>query len=140
MRSAFIAAACALLLIPAGAAAQSSPFAPLPQTPPQQPQQPVPFDDGSQDDGLSGRGAALIVGGGLLFVLGVAVAIAVDARRNAPTGPRRGRPGDPNPRGDDEVEGLPGERKKRDRRQQEKQKATAKRARQARKKNRPIRK
>ncbi len=139
MRAALIAVVASLLLLPAGAMAQSSPFAPLPQPAQEQPQ-PTPTGNGDQSDGLSSTAAALIVGGGLLFVIGVGVAIGFDARRNAPADSRPGRPDGSRPRGEDEIEGLPGERKKRDRRQQEKQKATAKRARQARKRNRPVRK
>ncbi len=139
MRAALLAVVASLLLLPAGASAQSSPFAPLPTPAPEQPT-PVPVDGTDQSDGISSTGAALIIGGGILFVIGVGVAIGLDARRNAPADPRPGSPGAGPGRREDEIEGLPGERKKRDRRQQEKQKATAKRARQARKKNRPVRK
>lgn len=132
MRSAVLAALVAALLLPAGAAAQSSPFAPLPTPQSEQPAAPVASND--DDEGISSLQQTLLIAAGIAFVLGIGLLIARDARRNAPVDARASRPYDVEP-----VDGV-GERKKRDARAQQKQKAAAKRARQARKKNRPVRK
>lgn len=138
MRIALFAVLAALLLLPAGAVAQSAPFQPLPAAPPDTP---IPTQTAPKDDsGISGTGEVLIIGLGLLFVVGVGVAIALDARRSAPADPRPGRRGFGGSPGEGTAEGVAGERKRRDAQAQRKQKAAAKRARQARKKNRPVRK
>ena len=133
MRSALAVALAAVLLAPAAAGAQSSPFQALPapqQTEPQAPAQGATPGGG----GISGTQQALLIFAGVALVLAIGVAIARDARQHAPSD---GRPGSPARTPD--APGEPGERKKRDSRAADRQKAAAKRARQARKKNRPLR-
>ncbi len=135
MRPALVAVLVAILLAPAGAAAQSSaPFAPLPQAPPQQPETVVAAPGQETGEGISGLEQGLLIAAGVLLVLGIGFLIARDAKHNAPGEDRPARP----------YEALDaeaaGERKKRDPRATQKQKAAAKRARQARKRNRPVRK
>lgn len=134
MRSVVLAVLVAVLLAPAGAAAQSAPFAPLPAAPQDQGQPAPTTSSTSQDQGISSLQETLLIAGGILLVLGIGVFIARDARRNAPGDGRPSRPYDVEP-----VDG-PGVRKKPDPRAAQKQKAAAKRARQARKRNRPVRK
>lgn len=134
MRSALAAFLVAFLLAPAGAAAQSAPFAPLPQAPPAQPETVVVPPGGETGDGISALQQGLLIAAGVIFVLGIGFLIARDAKHNAPGEDRPGRPYVA-----ETAEAL-GERKKRDARTVQKQKAAAKRARQARKKNRPVRK
>lgn len=132
MRSVLLAVLAAALLTPAAAAAQSAPFAPLPEAPQEQ-QAPVAVDSGTDDGGISALAQGLLILAGVALVLGIGFAIARDARRNAPAEARPGREA-----GTPTAEGM-GERKKPDPRAAQKQKAAAKRARQARKKNRPVR-
>ncbi len=134
MRSALAAVLVVLLLTPALAAAQSSPFQPLPSAP--QETAPPVTSTSADDGGVSSLQQTLLIGAGILFVLGIGFAIAWDARRNAPGADRPGA----RPLPKDEREEAVGERKKRDPRSQAKQKAAAKRAREARKRNRPVRK
>lgn len=134
VRSTAVAVLAALLLMPSVALAQSTPFAPLPAAPQEQTDPTVTTAPAADDDGISSLQQTLLIGAGILFVLGIGVAIAYDARRNAPGEDRPGAR--PLPKDENEI----GERKPRDPRTQAKQKAAAKRARQARKKNRPVRK
>ncbi|MCW3012353.1 MAG: hypothetical protein JWO90_2757 [Solirubrobacterales bacterium] len=134
MRSALVAVLAAALLAPVSAGAQSAPFAPLPQAPQPQPETVVVAPGSSGDEGISSFQQALLIAAGVLFVVGIGVLIARDARRNAPVDPRPPRPYET-----EALEGA-GERKKRDARTTQKQKAAAKRARDARRRNRPVRK
>lgn len=134
MRSVLLAVLAAVLLLPAGARAQSSPFQPLPQSAPDPTQTTAPAPSTSSGGGISSLQQTLLIGAGILFVLGIGVLIARDARRNAPADPRPARGF-----GDEALDGT-GARKKPDPRAAQKQKAAAKRARQARKRNRPARK
>lgn len=134
MRLPLLVVLAALLLAPAGALAQSSPFQPLPSAPPEQPA-PVAPGGGQDDGGISGLQQGLLIFAGIGLVLGIGYLIARDAKRNAPAEPR-GAPGTIA----GAAPGTVGERKKPDPRAAAKQKAAAKRARQARKKNRPVRK
>jgi len=131
MRSAFVVVLVAALLLPGVATAQ---FQPLPPAPPPAPET-VAVNPGSGDDGLSGLQQAILILAGVVLVVGIGLAIARDARRQAPVEPRPGQRSGPSSTGD----GV-GERKKPDPRAAQKQKAAAKRARQARKRNRPVRK
>ncbi len=135
MRSALIAVLVAALLVPAGAFAQSAPFQPLPQAPLEEPP-PVVTSPGQGDGGISGLQEGLLIFAGIALVLGIGVAIARDARRNAPA---EARPTSGGSVAGAAGEGV-GERRKPDPRAAQKQKAAAKRARQARKRNRPVRK
>src|SRR3954462_2213419 len=75
------------LAVPAGALAQSSPIAPLPQpAPSEQPTvQTVPSTSSSTgDDGLGTLGQVLIYGSGALLLVGIAWLVVRDARRRAP--------------------------------------------------------
>ena len=80
-------AAAALLLsltLAAPALAQDNPLGPLP-TPAPAPPETVVVSPGADDgDGLSAWQQALIFGGGLLLLGGIAYAIVSDARRRAP--------------------------------------------------------
>ena len=79
-------AVCLVLLLPAGAAAQSNPFGPLPQTPqPTETQAPSTLAD--QDDGMDTWQQLLIFGGAIALIAGIAFAILGDAKRNAPATP-----------------------------------------------------
>lgn len=135
MRFVLMGVLIAALLAPAKAIAQSAPFQPLPQAPAPAPE-PVTADPGADAGGISSLQQTLLIAGGVLFVLGIGVAIARDARRNAPAETRPARGGS--------AAGTPGEgvgeRRKPDPRAVQKQKAAAKRAREARKRNRPVRK
>lgn len=75
---------CVLALaLPAGAAAQSNPFAPLPQTPqPTETQAPTTLAD--QNDDLSTWQEVLIFGGAIALIAGISFAILGDAKRRAP--------------------------------------------------------
>jgi len=83
-------AACALAVGAAPAAAQTGdPFEPLP---PAQTDPPVVVPTAQEEDeGLAAWQQTLLIAGGALFVLGIGVAIARDARQHAPDD--RGRPG-----------------------------------------------
>jgi hypothetical protein len=81
-----IAAVASLLALPAGAGAQSSPFAPLPQ--PQQ-QQPTTTTGSTTSTDSSGGGLKswqeiLIFMGGIVLIGGIGYGIVLDARRSAP--------------------------------------------------------
>lgn len=77
------------LLAPAGALAQSSPFGPIPQAPPEPVPTVAPVDD-PNDDGLSRTQEILIGVAGFVLLGGIAWAIVRDARANAPVDdPRR---------------------------------------------------
>jgi len=133
MRSALVAVLAAVLLAPAGAAAQS-PFQPLPPAPPPPPET-VVTEPGDDESGISALQQGFLILAGVVLVVGIGVAIARDARRNAPVEARPGGGSGGASAGEDA-----GARKKTDARAAQKQKAAAKRARQARKKNRPVRK
>lgn len=127
-------AACVLGAGAAPAAAQSGdPFGPLP---PAQTDPPVVVPTApEEDEGLAGWQQTLLIAGGALFVLGIGVAIARDARQHAPDDRRR--PGQPasgfaGGPGSDASPGR-GSVAPRDRR---KARAKARTARQSRKKNR----
>ncbi|HWT94113.1 MAG TPA: hypothetical protein VN238_14000 [Solirubrobacteraceae bacterium] len=79
----------AALIAPAGALAQSSPFGPIPQAPPE----PVPTvapANSNDDDGLTRTQEILIGLAGFALLGGIAWAIVRDARANAPVAdPRR---------------------------------------------------
>jgi hypothetical protein len=74
----------ALLALPAGAPAQQSPFAPLPQA--AQPETPTvvvqPSTNGN--GGLAGWQQGLIVAAGMILLVGIGWAIVSDARHKAP--------------------------------------------------------
>lgn len=131
MRTALAALLAAALLAPAAAVAQT-PFQPLPAAPPQQTTPAAPAQ-GTGDDGITPLQQGLLIFAGIALVLGIGIAIARDARRNAPAE----RPPIP---GGVTAATPDGERRRPDPRAAQKQKAAAKRARQARKKNRPVRK
>ena len=77
-------AAIALGAGAAPAAAQTGdPFEPLPQAPAEPPVV-VPTTSDDDDEGLASWQQTLLIAGGTLFVLGIGVAIARDARRHAP--------------------------------------------------------
>jgi len=135
MRSALVAVLVAALLAPPVAAAQSSPFQPSPSPAPAPPTETVVTESGSDDGGISTLQQTFLILAGVVLVVGIGVAIARDARRNAPV---EARPGSGSG-GTSAGEGA-GTRKQLDRRAAQKHKAAAKRARQARKKNRPVRK
>ncbi len=83
-------AACALGTAAAPAAAQTGdPFGPLPP-PRTEPPVVVPTAP-EEDEGLKSWQQTLLIVGGALFVVGIGVAIARDARQHAPE--ERGRPG-----------------------------------------------
>ena len=80
-------AAAALLLsfaLVAPSAAQDNPFAPLPTPAPEPPETVVVAPDPDGGDGLDPWQQALIFGGGLILLGGIAYAIVSDARRRAP--------------------------------------------------------
>ncbi len=137
MRSALVAVLVAALLAPSVAAAQSSPFQPLPPAPAPAPPptETVPPAPGSDDSGISALQQGLLILAGVVLVVGIGVAIARDARRNAPVEALPGSGSGGASAGEDAAA-----RKKTDARAAQKHKAAAKRARQARKKNRPVRK
>ncbi len=109
-----------LLVAPAGALAQA-----LPQTPFAPPAETTTTTiDPDDDGGLSSLQQALIVAAGVVFVLGIGLYIAKDARTVAPV-----------TEGELEAE----DREMRKPRPDARRRAQAKRARQARKKNRPGR-
>ena len=137
MRPAVAAVLIALLLVPATAFAQSSPFAPLPQAQDTQTQTTAPAQGGTgQGEGISSLQETLLIAAGIVLVLGIGLLIARDARKNAPVDSSRpDRPFD-----DAQVVDGVGVRRKPDPRAAQRQKAAAKRARQARKRNRPVRK
>lgn len=129
MRTALLAALLSALLLPAGAAAQSSPFQPLPQAPVET-QPPATTAPGSASNGgISGLQQTLLILAGVVFVVGIGFAIARDARAQAPVTDRELRRAE---------EGSTPEHERP--RADPKAKAAAKRARQARKRNRPVRK
>ncbi len=135
MRFAVLAVLAAALLLPTAAAAQSAPFAPLPQAQPDQTATvPVAATPSSDSGGISSLQETALIAGGVLLVLATGVLIARDARRNAPADPRPARPYEV-----ETVDGV-GERRRPAPRAAQRQKAAAKRARQARKRNRPVRK
>ncbi len=139
MRSVLVAVLAAALLVPAVAAAQSSPFqpfspAPVPAPAPAPPPATVPAAPTADDGGISALQQALLILSGVVLVFGIGLAIARDARKNAPVEPRPGSSSGAASAGD-----AAGTRKKPDPRAARKHKAAAKRARQARKKNRPVR-
>ncbi len=135
MRSALVAVLTAALLVPAVAAAQSSPFQPFAPAPTPAPApETVPVAPKPDDGGISALQQALLILSGVVLVFGIGLAIARDARKNAPVEPRPGSSGGAASAGD-----AAGTRKKPDPRAARKHKAAAKRARQARKKNRPVR-
>lgn len=72
-----------LVALAGPAAAQQSPFAPLPQGQPAEPP-PVVVAPDSTDDGLKTWQELLIFGAGLILLGGIAWAIVTDARRKAP--------------------------------------------------------
>jgi hypothetical protein len=117
----------AQLALPAAALAQGSPFAPIPQAPPQQTAPPEDVEDDDGDEGLSETQQLLIAVAGIALLGGIAWAIVRDARRAAPVEAR-------SPATDS------GERTKGSRtppkRRVEQNRARAKTARQARKRNR----
>ena len=134
MRSILVAVLAAALLAPAGAAAQS-PFQPLPPAPAPAPApETVVTEPGSEDGGISALQQAFLIIAGVVLVVGIGVAIARDARKNAPVEARPGSGSGGAAAGVDA-----GTRKKTDARAAQKHKAAGKRARQARKKNRPVR-
>jgi hypothetical protein len=75
-----------LLVLPAAAVAQQSPFSPLPA--PQEPQQPTTTGSTSTttDDsgGLKSWQEILIFAGGVVLIAGIGYGIVMDARRSAP--------------------------------------------------------
>ena len=75
----------ALAAAPAGAAAQGSPFSPIPQAPPQQTAPPAPDPAADEDEGsLTRLQEILIAIAGIILVTGIAWAIVRDARQVAP--------------------------------------------------------
>jgi hypothetical protein len=81
-----VAAAVCLFALPAGAWAQSSPFAPLPQPQQQQPTTTTastPTVD-SGGGGLKSWQEILIFMGGIILIGGIGYGIVMDARRSAP--------------------------------------------------------
>ena len=80
-------AAAALLLslaLAVPAVAQDNPLGPLPTPAPAPPETVVVAPDPNGGDGLDGWQQALIFGGGLVLLGGIAYAIISDARRRAP--------------------------------------------------------
>ncbi len=124
MRHALLAVLVAALLLPAGARAQSDPFQPL-DAAPTQTQAPAPAQS-SSGGGISSLQQTLVILAGVVFVVGIGIAITRDARAQAPVTDRELR----------EAEEPDRQRPRADPRA----KAAAKRARQARKRNRPVRK
>jgi hypothetical protein len=122
------------LLAPAGALAQSSPFGPIPQAPPEP--TPTVVDAGSDDDeGLSRSQEILIGVAGFVLLIGIGYAIVRDARANAPVDDPRRDPVLAGGLDDEEVSRRSGSRTpKQQRVKTNRQKAKA--ARQARKRNR----
>ena len=119
----------AALAVPVGIAhAQSSPFAPLPPSQPQQAPPPTVTSStaaSTDNGGLKGWQQVLIFAGGGILLLGIAWAIVSDARSHAPTG--------------DETEDQHVEKLRREddiKRRKAKNRAAAKRSRAARKRNR----
>jgi hypothetical protein len=119
-----------VLLAPAAALAQQSPFGPIPPAPPEQtapPEDESPSSSNDEDDGLSRRQQILITLAGVLLLGGIGYAIVRDARSAAPV--------EHHLREDEGGTRSRGTRTPKDRRV-ERGRARAKRARQARKKNR----
>jgi hypothetical protein len=118
----------AALAVPAGAFAQSSPFAPLPPAQTAAPDTGPVQTTSSSDTGGSGLKSwqeILIFGAGGVLLLGIAWAIVSDAREAAPTG--------------DETEGQSESRARREaehRQRKARARAAGKRSRAARKRNR----
>jgi hypothetical protein len=112
--------------LPAGAAAQSAPFAPLPQ--PQQqappPPAPLPTNPSAGDDGLAVWQQVLILGAAVALIGAIAWLIMRDAHRAAPV--------DTHPRPSDQPKLSAHERERRRRKERDRAKA----ARQQRKRNR----
>jgi hypothetical protein len=89
--SALVALALAVAAAAPAAAQSGDPFAPLP---PARDDSPVVVPTvAEEDEGLEAWQGTLLVVGGVLFVLAIGVAIARDARRNAPDDSRRARAG-----------------------------------------------
>jgi hypothetical protein len=65
------------------ALAQSDPFGPIPQAPPDEPE-PTPVQVEEDDEGLNGTQELLIGAAGLVLLFGIGWAIVRDARSNAP--------------------------------------------------------
>jgi hypothetical protein len=124
-RIALLLMLCAALATPAPAAAQQSPFGPIPQAPPEPAPAPAPADE---DEGLSDTQQLLIGLAGLVLVGGIAFAILRDARRAAPQGESHSAL-------DSEGRHVKGTRKP-PKQRVEQSRAKAKTARQARKRNR----
>jgi hypothetical protein len=82
--AALLLTSLALLALPAGAPAQQSPFAPLPQS--AQPSTPtvVVAPPSNGNGGLAGWQQGLIVAAGMILLLGIGWAIVSDARSKAP--------------------------------------------------------
>jgi hypothetical protein len=72
------------LALPAGAAAQSSPFAPLPAPQQQQTVAPTPVQRSLENDGLESWQQILILIAAVTLLGGIAWAIVHDAHRRAP--------------------------------------------------------
>lgn len=128
MRSVLPAVLAVVLLLPGVAAAQSSPFQPLPQAPTQT-AAPAASDSPDDGGGVTGLQQALLIAAGVVLVVGIGVAIARDARAQAPVTERELRRAEEGASADHERP-----------RADPKAKAASKRARQARKRNRPVRK
>jgi hypothetical protein len=83
MRTA-VAALLLALAVAVPAAAQDNPLGPLPTPAPEPPETVVVAPDNDGGDGLNSWQQALIFGGGLILLGGIAYAIVSDARRRAP--------------------------------------------------------
>ena len=129
-RPALLLVLAALLLLPAGAAAQDNPFGPIPQAPPEQPAPAQPELEADADEGLSDLQQLLIGLAAVALLGGISYAILRDARQAAPSGDRAG----PGPL-DEEGQRTKGTRPT-PKQRVKKNRAKAKTARQARKRNR----
>jgi hypothetical protein len=94
LRRAVILVVLLILAMPGATAhAQGSPFTPLPPgptpAPPPPPSSPTPSSN-KDDGGLSGLQQALIFAAGGVLLLGIGIAIVLDARRKAPVRAARG--------------------------------------------------
>lgn len=94
-----LATVLASLALPAAALAQSSPFAPLPQSAPEPPPTVVVDRNANDGGGLAGWQEALILGSGLVLLVGIGYAIVADARSKAPVAEGElAHPGQPAPK------------------------------------------